>query len=121
MNNAKLQIDPKLFADRLECGPLTPFEEMLRTFICSDHCELLDVDPWLRTARLNAKGRRIVPPILHRALRIYEPPLLMQHWAEVYPCAFEWAFNYFCQWQQESNVPIAQRNPVSQLYRQAAV
>lgn len=119
MNNAKLQIDPKLFADRLEYGPLTPFEETLKAFICSDYSDLLDVDPWLRTARLNAKGRRIVLPILRRALRIYQSPLLMQHWAEVYPCAFEWAFNYFWEWQ-ESNVPIAQRNSVSQIYQQAA-
>lgn len=105
----KLWIHPGHFAHREKCGPLTPFERKLKAFICSDFSELLDIDPWMRTARLTAKGRRIILPILRRTLEMDQPPVDMQDWAAIYPQMFEWASRYFHQWRPEGRYGARRR------------
>jgi hypothetical protein len=45
--------------------------------------ELLDFDPWMRSAHLTAKGCRIVFPILREAFDMDEPPVDMKKWAVI--------------------------------------
>ena len=102
-NNKKLWIHPGHFYHREKQGPLNRYERKLKAFICSAFSELLDIDPWMRSARLTPKGRRIVPEMLHRELGIHEPPLDMQDWAAVYPQLFAQATAYFHQWRPENS------------------
>ena len=97
----KLWIHPRLFEHREACGPLSQFERKLKAFICSPFSELLDVEPWMRSAHLTAKGRRIVLPILREAFDMDDPPVDMQEWAAIYPQFFELAFDHFRQWCPE--------------------
>lgn len=99
--NRNLWIHPGHFAHREKCGPLTPFEQKLKAFVCADFLEMLEVDPWMRTARLTTKGRRIVLPILRNALGMDRPPIDMKEWAAIYPKIFTWAWGYFQQWRPE--------------------
>lgn len=106
-----LWIHPGNFAPRLQFGPLTPFEATLREFICADFIEILDVDPWLRSARLSPKGRRIAMPILRLVLGVQEPPIRMQDWAELYPKIFKWATEYFYLWRDADQPPPSSNLP----------
>ena len=107
--NRKLRIHPGHFAHREKHGPLTPFERKLKEFICSEFSELLDIDPWMRSARLTTKGRRIVLPMLRSALGMDRPPSDMQEWAAIYPQLFNWATGYFHQWRPKKHYGARRR------------
>ena len=111
--NKKLWIHPGHFAHREKCGPLTPFERTLKVFICTEFSELLDIDPWMRTARLTAKGRRIVLPIMRCALGVDRPPLEMEGWATIYPQIFNWASGYFQQWRPDGRYRLRASSSVN--------
>ena len=101
-NTNKLWIHPGHFYHREKYGPLNHYERKLKAFICSEFSELLDIDPWMRTAKLTPKGRRIITPMLYRELHLHEPPTDMQDWARIYPRLFNQATAYFHRWRPES-------------------
>lgn len=111
MTNNQLRIHPGHFYHREKHGPLNRYERKLKAFVCTEFSELLDIDPWMRTARLTPKGRRIIRPMLRLELNIHEPPVDMQDWARIYPQLFNQATAYFHQWRPENRRGRVVRRP----------
>lgn len=99
----KFVISESIFTVRLSHGPLTDWEARYRTFLSCEFWELLDVDPWLATARPTPRGQRILVPLIHQVLgHRGELPASMLHWVRVYRLLVERILGYFESWTENN-------------------
>ena len=83
--NNKFVVSEDIFAPRLAYGPLDDWERLYREFLSCEFWQLLDVDPWLKTAGPSARGRRVLVPLVRRLLGHQgQLPADMLEWVELY-------------------------------------
>lgn len=99
----KFVVSETIFAARLAHGPLTRREARYRTFLSCEFWELLDVDPWLATARPTPRGRRILVPLIHQVLGHQgELPASMVDWVRLYRLLVGRLLGYFESWTENN-------------------
>lgn len=99
--NNKFVVSEGIFAPRLAHGPLDSWEQLYREFLSCEFWELLDVDPWLATARPTAQGRRLLVPLIRQALRHRgELPVSMVDWVRLYRRLVRRILEHFDCWRE---------------------
>lgn len=114
--NRRFEISESIFAARLAHGPLTRWETRYRAFLSCEFWELLDVDPWLATARPTAQGRRILVPLIRQVLgHSDELPASMVDWVHLYRRLVQRLLEYFDAWRRPalSHREQTQKRPAS--------
>lgn len=107
--NRRFEISESIFAARLARGPLTRREARYRAFLSCEFWELLDVDPWLATARPTAQGRRILVPLIRQVLgHSGELPTSMVDWVRLYRRLVQSILDYFESWDESANFHAGQ-------------
>ena len=92
-------VNERIFAPRLAHGPLDPWERLYREFLTCEFCELLDVDPWLQTARPSVRGKQVLVPVLRRVLgHQSQLPVDVIEWVTLYRQLVESVLEYFDAW-----------------------
>jgi hypothetical protein len=99
--NRRFEISEGIFAARLAHGRLTRREARYRAFLSCEFWELLDVDPWLATARPTAQGRRILVPLIRQVLgHPGELPASMEDWVRLYRRLVHRILEHFDYWRE---------------------
>lgn len=103
--NRRFEISEDIFAARLAHGPLTRQEARYRAFLSCEFWELLDVDPWLATARPTAQGRRILVPLIRQVLgHSGELPASTVDWVRLYRRLVQRLLEYFDVWRRPARI-----------------
>lgn len=101
----KFVVSEAIFAARLAHGPLDHWERLYREFLSSEFWELLNVEPWLKTAGPSVRGRRILVPLIRQVLRhLGELPADMVEWVQVYQRLTKALLAYFDAWTKSGSV-----------------
>lgn len=102
--NNQFVVSERIFAARLSHGPLDRWERLYREFLSSEFWELLDIDPWLKTAGPSVRGRRILVPLIRRVLGLQgELPVDMIEWVQIYQRLTKVILAYFDAWTESGS------------------
>lgn len=110
--NNKFVVSEDIFTPRLAYGPLDDWERLYREFLSCEFWQLLDVDPWLKTAGPSARGRRVLVPLVRRVLGYQgQLPADMLEWVELYQQLAKSLLAYFDDWSGSGGPEAASRHP----------
>lgn len=95
----QFMVSERIFAPRLSLGPLNHWERLYREFLSCEFWELLDIDPWLKTASPSARGQRVLVPLMRQLLGYRDRlPADMLEWVRLYQQLSNSALAYFDAW-----------------------
>ncbi|NBB81025.1 MAG: hypothetical protein GVY36_16535 [Verrucomicrobia bacterium] len=110
--NNKFVISEGIFAPRLTHGPLDRWERLYREFLSCEFWELLDVDPWLKTAGPSPRGRRVLVPLVRRVLGHQgQLPADMLEWVGLYQQLAKTVLAYFNEWSESGGIEGVSLHP----------
>lgn len=108
--NNQFVVSERIFAPRLSYGPLDRWERLYREFLSSEFWELLDIDPWLKTAGPSTRGRRVLVPLMRQLLGYRgRLPADMLEWVRLYQQLSTSALAYFYAWAGTGSSQTASR------------
>lgn len=98
-SNKQFFVRERIFAGRLAHGPLDHSERLYREFLSCEFCELLELDPWLQTARPSVRGKQVLVPVLRRVMgHQSQLPVDVLDWVTLYRQLIESVLEYFDAW-----------------------